>query len=339
MLREIDFDNGTRAFSLENGELSVVVLSYGATVQSIRFAGLDVAGGYDTLGEYKLSGGYQGATIGRCANRIRNGIISYGGVRYVLAKNEKETTHLHGGTVGFDKCMWEPEPEGDSLRLRLVSPDGDEGYPGRLDVCVTYTVADNTLFIRWEAVSDADTFVSLANHTYFNLNGIGSGSVNGHLLTINADRYDMIDRNLIPYRIAPVENTPFDFRRPKTIGQDIDNGDEQLTNAGGYDHNYYLVKDFPVGFGGRVLYKAAELSAAVRMEMFTDMPCMQLYTGNFLSDGGSFSGGVLKKNREALCLETQFEPDSPNRSGSSLLKCGEKYDRMTALRFGCGGER
>lgn len=223
------------------------MLTYGATLQALYFEGKDLVLGYDTLADYEnQNGSYQGATIGRYANRIADGKFTLNGKEYVLCCNETGRGHLHGGAVGFDKKVWKAEVLSAELapavRFYLVSPDGDEGYPGRLEVALTVTVGDeNVLHFEYMARSDADTVVNLTNHSYFNLNGADGSDVLDTLLHLNADYITPVDQQLIPDgSMLAVEGTPFDFRTPKAIGQDIAASHPQLALGGGYDHNYML---------------------------------------------------------------------------------------------------
>lgn len=325
MTEEFLFDGSIRAFRLSNDRLCATLLTYGATLQSLTVDGAEVVCGYDDIASYRTSDGYLGATVGRYANRISGGKFRLGGKEYVLERNEKGSTHIHGGLYGFDRRIWNARAEGDSVIMTLFSPDGEGGYPGNLNVSVTFTLTKDALRINYRALSDADTVLNLTNHSYFNLNGAGEGTVRDHVLTLNADSYDEVDALLIPVRRSPVDGTPFDFREGKAIGRDIDADDEQLRLGSGYDHNFYI--------NGSDLRFAARLCARKTMELYTDMPCVQIYTANFLADGGTLSSGKAKVRNGAVCLETQFAPDSPNRSADATLKSGEVFDRTAVFRF------
>ncbi|HPE94652.1 MAG TPA: aldose epimerase family protein [Bacillota bacterium] len=312
-----------KAARLDNGMISAVVLSYGATLAKLNVCGTDVCCGYDSVEEYENASGYLGATVGRYANRIANGRFSLGDREYVLAKNEKGATHIHGGDIGFDKRIFSLCAEGDSAILTYFSPDGEEGYPGNVRVTVKYRLDGMALYIGYEAVSDADTVLNLTNHSYFNLDGAGSLRVLDHTLSINAEQYDAVDERLIPVETRRVAGTPFDFRTPKKIGRDIGKDDRQLAVCGGYDHNFYLKSEEAACLTGKKL----------GMKVFTDMPCIQLYTANFFEDGYLLSGKKEKHNNAAVCLETQTAPDSPNRSDSALLRAGEQYRKKTVYLF------
>ena len=309
---------------------SMTVLDYGATVQRLcipnRDGNLtDVVLGYDTIEEYVQHTEFLGATIGRVGNRIGKAEFSLNGVRYELAKNDGEN-HLHGGKEGFDRKLWRMAAQGDSLLCWRTSPDGEEGYPGNLDVRVCFTLTDeNRLCIVYDAESDADTLVNLTNHSYFNLNG--QGSVLNHLLQMPSERFAENDAHCLPTgRLLPVENTPFDFRKEKAIGADIGAGDEQLILAGGYDHNYVLCgKRAAVLFGPET---------GIEMTVETDLPGMQFYTGNFLPDCRGKNGGRIFK-QSAACFETQLYPNAMNCWGfpSPVLRAGAHLHSETDYIF------
>lgn len=322
MMEIFDFGK-VKAARLDNGSICAVVLSYGATLARLNVCGTDVCCGYDSIEDYESASGYLGATVGRYANRIANGRFSLGCREYILSKNEKGTTHLHGGDIGFDKRIFTLHTEDDGAILTYFSPDGEEGYPGNVRVTVTYRLDGMALHIGYEAVSDADTVLNLTNHSYFNLDGAGSPSALSHTLSINAEEFDAVDERLIPVETRSVAGTPFDFRTPKKIRRDIGKDDRQLTLCGGYDHNFYLKSEEAACLTGKTL----------GMKVFTDMPCIQLYTANFFEDGYLLSGKKEKHNNAAVCLETQTAPDSPNRSDSALLRAGERYCRNTAYSF------
>lgn len=316
------------AYVIRGGNLEVTLLDYGATVQSIRYRGFDVALGYDTAEEYETSNRYFGATIGRVANRIRDGKFSLGRRSYSLFKNDGNNT-LHGGEFGFDKFVWEVESYSDSeIRFKRLSPDGEEGFPGNLLVGVRYYVEGDNLGIEYIAVSDKDTVVNLTNHTYFNLNS--EEPVDNMFLSIRADYYTPIDKSLIPTgKFLPVKGSPLDFNWAKFIGKDINDEYSQLELANGYDHNFILRGD---GFR-----EVAVLSSArnnILMRCFTDRPALQLYTGNFLN-GDRGKKGVSYLKRYGVCLETQAFPNAVNEKEfpSCSLKKGEIFRSVTEYRF------
>lgn len=309
---------------------SLTILDYGATVQSLRIpnregAPVDVVLGYDSPEEYVLHGEYLGATIGRVGNRIAGAEFSLNGIRYQLARNDGEN-HLHGGREGFDRKVWRMAAQGESLLCWRTSPDGEEGYPGTLEVRVCFTLTEENAFrIEYDADTDADTLVNLTNHCYFNLNG--QGSVLGHRLQLFAERFCENGKGCLPTgKLLPVENTPFDFRHEKTLGAEIDAGDEQLLIAGGYDHNYVLC-----GKKAAVLYSP---DSGIEMTVETDMPGMQLYTGNFLPECRGKSGTQIQR-RSAACFETQLYPNGMNCYGfpSPVLRAGSHLHSETAYIF------
>ena len=310
--------------------MAVTVLDYGATIQSVcvpdgRGGRVDVALGYDTVAGYEAGDGYLGATIGRVGNRIGGARFSLNGEEYDLAKNDGEN-HLHGGLRGFDKYVWDMKAVPGGLACSRISPDGEEGYPGTLEVTVTFTLSeDDALAITYEARTDRDTPVNLTNHTYFNLNG--GGSVLDHTLRLAAHRFCENGAGCLPTgRMLAVEGTPFDFRRPKPIGRDIGADDPQLRVGGGYDHSFDLD-----GGPAAVLYSA---QSGLEMTVETDLPGMQVYTANFLSPRPG-KGGAVMGPREAVCLETQLHPNAMNCWGfpSPVLRAGKVLVTRTCYRF------
>jgi aldose 1-epimerase len=295
------------------GGVEVRVAAYGATVLSIRVPDRDgrlddVVLGYDALDDYLRDPSYLGCVVGRYGNRIRGGRFTLDGREVVLATNDGPN-HLHGGPDGFHRRLWTAEPVADdAVRLGLVSADGDGGYPGRLDVSVTYALtARNELVVDYGATTDRPTVVNLTQHSYFNL--AGAGTVLDHQLTIDADRYTPVDETLVPTgALDAVEDTPFDFRRPRAVGERIASGHPQLGIGRGYDHNFVRT-----GTGlGRVARLFEPRSGRV-MDVITTEPGVQFYSGNFLGSGPAGKGGRAYAPRDGLCLETQHFPDSPNR--------------------------
>ena len=298
----------------------------------------DVVLGFDTLGGYVANPEpYFGAIVGRYANRIAGGRFMLRGTMHELARNNGPN-HLHGGLRGFDKYVWSGEPftrDGErGVMLTHVSPDGDEGYPGTLTTRVTYTLTDaDELVMDYESTTDKLTVVNLTNHSYFNLKG--RGDVLDHELTIHADFYTPVDTTLIPRGgVAPVQDTPFDFRVPTRIGARIDAPHEQLVRAGGYDHNFVLHTHAD---GEPVLAAYAhEPTTGRTLTVRTTEPGVQLYTGNFLHGNVAGKGGVPIVHRGGFCLETQHFPNSPNelRFPTTTLKPGETRRSRTILTFG-----
>ena len=332
------------AYTLKNaGGMSAKILDYGGVVVELRApdkngAFCDVVGGYDTLESYVNADGYLGALIGRFGNRIANGKFSLDGVEYTLATNNGKN-HLHGGKVGFDSKIWDVtvcDGEEPSLVLRYTSPDGEEGYPGELKVTVSYTLtSDNALSINYKATTDKSCPINLTNHSYFNLAGYGRGDVLTHELWIDADRYLPTDESLIPTgEIASVIGTPFDFREPKEIGRDIGAKNKDLIYAGGYDHCLC----FTGGERGKV-EKRIELyhrESGRLMEVYTDQPCVQVYTANFLNDEHyPLKSGVPQRTQSFICLETEHMPDSPNHKNftDTVLSPSDVYNYTTIYKF------
>ena len=328
------------AYTLINDYVKAVVLNYGGILQSLVVDGKDIVCGYDDITGYLNGTGYHGALIGRYANRIAEGRFSIDGTEYVLAKNEDDKTHLHGGNVGFDKRFWSiKEAKADEKKiavvLELFSPDMEEGYPGNLNVKVTYTLSDKDFSIRYEAVSDKNTVLNLTNHAYFNLKGYDSDeTVETQTLGIFADTFTEIDSDLIPTKDSPVEGTAFDFRTPKLIGKDLSSDDPQIKVASGYDHNFNFSGDeYITYFGKKLCYGAVMSSDTLTMHLYTNKPAVQFYVGHGIKDDGyNFKNNVPKTRCRGMCLETQFKPDSPNH-GEAQLAAGEKYDYTTLFRF------
>ncbi len=332
------------AYTLKNAfGMSVKLLDLGGIILELKVPDRngdfsDVVGGYDSVRSYEKGDGYQGALIGRFGNRINKGRFTLDGVEYSLFINNNDN-HLHGGEFGFNSKIFEAAPEDGEepkLRLHTVSPDGEENYPGTLDLTVTYTLTkQNGLRIHYEAVTDKATPVNLTNHCYFNLNGYASGSVHSHMLMLDADTFLPTDERLIPTgELRAVDGTPFDFRVPKPIGKDINTDCDEINFAGGYDHCLNFT-----GGETKEPVKRAELYAEESgrvMEVYTNQPCVQLYTGNFLTNSEyPFKGGYPQRKQTLLCLETQHMPDSINRKNFTdcVLRPEEKYDYTTEYRF------
>ncbi len=314
----------------------LTVTNYGGAIVSLQVRDRDgilgdVVLGLDSLAGYLEQSSYFGAIIGRYANRIANGRFTLDGRTCQLALNDGPN-HLHGGIKGFDEVVWRPEPFGDDrgagLALRHCSPDGDEGYPGTLTVVVRYQLTDeDELDVEYEAVTDAPTPVNLTQHSYFNLGGSDSGDILGHELMIRADRFTPVDSSLIPTgQIAPVANTPFDFRAATAIGARIGRPDPQLEHARGYDHNFVLRRGAP---GLVHAARVVDSGTGRTLDVSTTEPGLQFYSGNFLD-------GRPHPHRSGFSLETQHYPDSPNHPEfpPTILRPGERYRSRTVFAFG-----
>ncbi|GGK61658.1 aldose epimerase family protein [Rufibacter glacialis] len=330
----------TDLFMLKNkNNLQVAITNYGGRVVSLLVPDktgelTDVSIGFDNVEDYAEGADtYFGATIGRYGNRIAKGKFTLDGKEYTLATNNNEN-HLHGGNKGFSRVVWAAKQVDDkTLELTYLAKDMEEGYPGNLNVKVTYTLTDeNELKVSYQATTDKATVVNLTNHTFFNLNGEGSGDVLGHQLQINADRYNPVDATLIPTGIESVANTPFDFRQSTAIGARIKDQHQQLTYGNGYDHNYVLNGD------GKDMKLAATVTgdkSGITMEIRTQEPGIQLYSGNFMESGHTLKTGSKDDFRTAFCLETQHFPDSPNQPAfpSTVLRPGQTYSTTTVHTF------
>ena len=322
-------------FILRSGRLEAEIITYGAALRTLWAPNrngdpVDVVLGYDSLLGYEINHGHLGAVIGRYANRIAGAKCRVDGRPLVLTPNSG-ANQLHGGPNAFDRQVFEGRQTGESaVALTYTAEDGEGGFPGNLTLIVTYTLTDTALSMRYEAVCDQATYCNITNHSYFNLNG--GGDAMGHLLWINARSYTPVGTDAIPISMAwPVAGTPFDFTAEKPLGRDIDADDTQLRNAGGYDHNYVLSP-------AQGLRRAARLvgdRSGIVMETWTEKPGMQLYTSNGLSAEFHTKSGEGYHRRQAVCLETQFFPDSPNHPewGDVVLRPGRRYDYTTEYRF------
>jgi aldose 1-epimerase len=329
-------------FTLTNKNgVEVRAMTYGGIITSIRVpdragAFADIVLGFDTLDGYLGGHPYFGAIVGRYGNRIGKAQFTVGGRTYNLAANDGPN-HLHGGIRGFDKMVWQAEPlsSGVGVAFSRTSPDGEEGYPGNLTARVTYTLTDaNELAIEYSATSDKATPVNLTQHSYFNLSGHNAGDILGHELMINADRFTPVDSTLIPTgELAPVEGTPFDFRKTTAIGARINQQTEQLKFGRGYDHNWVLNRK---GDGLQPAARVTDPKSGRTLTVSTTEPGLQFYTGNFLDGTVKGKGGAVYQHRNALCLETQHYPDSPNKPDfpSTILKPGDTYRTRTVFTFG-----
>ena len=340
-------DKAVYLYTLDNGYgITAKITNYGALLTELHLPDrhgerADVALGFDTLDGYLAGHPYFGCTVGRVANRISEGKFTLDGKEYTLATNIGPS-HLHGGEEGFDKKVWDiglvqEDDAGVSLSMHYTSPDGEEGYPGNLTVTVTYTLNATDLRIDMRAETDAPTIVNLANHAYWNLAGHDAGDILKHELSLNADNYTPTDETVIPTgEIAPVENTPFDFRESKPIGRDIG----QLPGDGGEDPGGYDINFVLNGEAGtmRLAARVNEPSYGRKMEVHTDAPGVQLYTGNYLDGSLGGKGQTVYKKHAGFCLETQHFPDAINKEGtpgwqSVVLRPGEVYRHSILFKF------
>ena len=321
--------------TLRRGALAAEIITYGAALRALWVPGadkkpVDVVLGYDGIAGYEENGCYLGAVIGRYGNRIAGAKCTLDGRMLELVPNEG-TKQLHGGPNGFDRQVFQTvDGDEDFVTFSYVSPDGEGGFPGNLTLWVTYTLTDTALRLRYEAACDQATYCNITNHSYFNLNG--GGDAMNHRLWLSSSRYTPVGPDSIPTAMGrPVAGSPFDFTAEKTIGRDLGADDQQLRNVSGYDHNFIL--DPLQG-----LRRAARLTgdrSGIVMEVWTDKPGLQLYTANGLTITGRGKRGAIYRPRQAVCLETQFFPDSPNHPewGDILLRPGRRYDYTTEFRF------
>ena len=333
----------------DNG-VTVEISDFGGTLVSLKAPDRngrirDVVLGYDSVADYEAADGYLGALVGRYANRIAKAGFELNGESYTLYANDGPNT-LHGGLKSYSYIIWHAETavtdEGVSLILTHTSPDGDEGFPGKLDIQVTYTLNnDSALAIHYEATTDKATPINLTNHAYFNLGGNASGTVFGQELWLDAESYVAGDKELIPVAIKAVDGTPFDFRKAKAIGRDFFADCEDLRLAGGYDHCFNFTHWKNCKSGGEIYLRtvAYEPVSGRKMEMYTNQPCVQFYSANFLKNPCfPLRGGNPQKTQTGFCLETQVMPDSVHHQGEEnftacILNPGEKYDYTTVYQF------
>jgi len=323
--------------------VEIEITNFGGVVVSLKVPDrhgemADVVLGYDNLASYEADKWHFGATIGRYANRIAGGKFPLNGHEYTLARNNGPN-HLHGGVFGFEKAVWQAREDSNTQNERLIleylSEDGEEGYPGKLDVRVEYSLTDENEFqIKYSATTNKDTILNLTNHSYFNLRGAAEGDILLHQLHLDADRFTPVNENLIPTgELRGVSHTPFDFTRLETIGSRINRQDAQLKFGRGYDHNWVLNKGINGG-----LFPAAKLvepQSGRTLEILTTEPGIQFYSGNFLSGSVPGKAGAVYGRRSGLCLETQHFPDSPNQPNfpSTVLRAGGQYASTTVFKF------
>ena len=337
----------TKIFTLKNdNDVVVKITNYGAIITELHLPDrngkfVDVVLGFDNIADYETLSDYFGAVVGRYGNRIANAKFKLFGKEYTLEQNNNGNT-LHGGFVGFDRKVWKVAEATSNdtaaiLKLELFSADGENGFPGNLKVVVTYTLDNkNQLTVNYKATTDKPTVCNLTQHSYFNLFGAGNGSILNHEVTINADKFTPVDKYLIPTGdLDDVEGTPFDFRRPKTVGSRIEEDNRQLKYGGGYDHNWVLNK------GGNLsamtfAVRVYEPISGRQMDIFTTEPGVQFYCGNFLK-GQKGKAGKEYRYRYGMCFETQHFPDSPNQDAedfpTTTLIPGQTYDTTTIFKF------
>lgn len=332
--------NDVHAFIIENTQgAKAQIIEKGATLDKLFIKDksgnfIDILVGHDNLDGHINRSDYQGVVVGQYANRIKSGKFTIDGTEYNVTCNEKGITCLHGGGE-YSSAHWNGEAISDNaVKFTYFSPDGKDGFPGNVDVSVTYTFTDdNRLIIEYKAVSDKKTVINLTNHAYFNLNGYDSGDVLNHTLKINADRYTPIDDTSIPTGELPsVTGTPFDFTEAKAIGRDIDADHPQIKNGMGFDHNF-CIADFD-GTLKEIAFATGDKSG-ITMTVKTDLPGVQLYTGNFLDGSVIGKGNKPITKRSAFCLETQVYPDSPNHPEwhKCIYDAGEEYRTFTEFDF------
>ena len=330
-------------YTLHNGFLTMQVTNYGGRVVALwvpdrRGSYEDVVLGYDRIEKYMNNEGerYLGAVVGRCANRISNGSFTLDSVTYQLPQNDGENT-LHGGLIGADKMVWDVVSSNDSvIQMHAVFPDGQDGFPGNLDVTMTYTLThDNQFQVRYAATTDAPTLCNFSHHSFFNLKGEGNGTVLDHELQINSRYMTTIDEHLIPNgKFSGVKNTPFDFREKHCIGDNIAADDEQLKNAKGYDHNWIIDKSDPKAYTWCATL--TEPQSGREMQVWSNQVGLQFYSGNFFNGKGIGKFGKAFNFREGLSLETQYFPDAINHEALApmpILRLGEEYHQICVYKF------
>ena len=331
--------NGEKAscYVLKNSKgMEAVVSDFGAALLKLYVPdkngkAQDIVLGYETLEDYENGGDSIGATVGRVANRIGSAEFELNGKKYELTKNDNGNT-LHGGCDFYNKRMWGVKEEDDAhVVFTLLSPDGDQGFPGEVKIEVSYTVTEeNELQIHYHAVPDQDTLLNMTNHSYFNLSGHASGTAWNAKVWLDADAFTETDGELIPTgKVIPVEGTPMDFRKEKIVEKEIGAEYKPLKLAGGYDHNWVLN-----GTGFRKVASAASDKTGIEMEVYTDLPGIQFYSGNFLAGSKGKEGAVYEKG-DGICFETQYFPDAIHKENfvSPIVKAGETYETTTVYKF------
>ena len=339
MIKKEEFGiiNGERVylFKMDNGKgLYAEIISYGGIIRKLVYKETDVVLGRDTLEEYEDNRGSFGALIGRNSNRIENAEFELGGKIYKLFKNNKEA-NLHGGKEGFDKKVWKAKAkDGEEPRLELfyTSADGEEGFPGKVSVMVTYTLtADNEIKIHYEGKASEDTILNMTNHSYFNLNGHASGELKDHYLWVNAPFYTPNNDDCIPTGVVEsVTGTPFDFTKEANVEERLSSDHEQVAKFGGFDHNFVLS-----GGGVRKFAALTSKKTGITMEMYTDQKGVQIYSGNWIEAERVCKDGAVYDKHHGICFETQAFPNFTKFSHfpDGYLKKGEKYDTVTVYKF------
>ena len=332
-----DDEQVVHRYVLDNGHIVLALLTYGATVQTLSAVGRhgaveDVVLGFDDLDGYTSQDAYIGAVVGRYANRIARGRFTLDRTDYQVSTNDRGHA-LHGGPAGFHTQVWSAQvastDEGPRVEFRHVSPDGTMGFPGTVEVSVSFTLAGNEVLIDYWATTDRPTVLNVTQHAYFNLSGQAASTIGHHLLEIPGSSYLPVDQDSIPLNgAAPVEGTPFDFRSPRVVGKGLGMDDQQLRLTHGYDHTWVLDRQSPG------LTRAARLSdptSGRALEVLTDQPGVQFYSGNLLDGSLRGKGGVVYDKHAGLCLETQGFPDSPNQPDfpSTVLRPGERFTSRT----------
>ena len=328
--------NDILCYKLDNKNgMSMEVLNFGGAIQSLVFDGTDVVLTHKNAADYVNNGANLGVLVGRNSNRIANAEFTLNEKTYKLAVNNHKG-NLHGGIIGFSKKLWDVKPideDEPSLILSIVSPDGDEGFPGEAKVQVTYTLTnDNSLKIHYEATCDCDTIMNMTNHTYFNLNGAGSGTIDNHTFELKSSFFTPTDNEGIPTgEILSVKNTPMDFTAPKKIGPALASDYEQIVIVkNGIDHNFVLD-----GEGYRSIGTLVGDKTNIKMDVFTDLPGVQVYTSNFLTENRVYKNDAKYGKHHGICLETQYFPNAINipHFVSPILKKGDTYSTTTEYKF------
>lgn len=332
-------ENGKEVFlyTLKNSELEVEITDFGAAIKSIKVKdkndkSTDVVLGYDTLHDYAVGDKYLGATVGRSANRIENGVIKLDGNIYRLSQNDSKN-HIHGGFKGFNKKVWNAEKLENGIKFSCFSPDGEEGYPGNLTSEVYYTLDKNALCIKFMAKTDKDTVYNPTNHTYFNLDGLPTADVLNQFIKIYADFYTENDLNSLPNgKILPVDNTPMDFREFKPVVKDLDSNFNQIKYGNGYDNNW-VIKDYDGSL--RLAAEAYSEKSGIKLDVLTDLCGIQFYSGNYLDSSLKGKNDSKIDKHYGFCLECQYFPNAFMHENflKPILKAGEIFNKNIIYKF------